>query len=153
MTSMQEKSIWCGNFWHRGAPDSNIVLAQIWPTSGPHRFHTGHMWAGSGQTLLAVWDINYFYTIMHFKEKISGSKKKNLLASLIMYYEITIRTFSQTANNLTNIFLKTCLSNSLPQNKQCDHLHVTKPNTSVPWFCQMFKSNIKSLKICQKINK
>ncbi len=36
-------------------PDSNIVLAQIRPTSGPREIHAGQMWAGSGPTLLAIW--------------------------------------------------------------------------------------------------
>ncbi len=38
-------------------PDSNIVLAQIWPTSGPREIHAGQMWFVSLPTLLAVWDM------------------------------------------------------------------------------------------------
>ncbi len=43
-------------FKQRHTPDSNIVLAQIQPTSGPCEIHAGQMWAGSGPTLLAVWE-------------------------------------------------------------------------------------------------
>ncbi len=41
----------------RSTPDSNIVLAQIRPTSGPCEIHAGQMLARSVPTLLAVWDI------------------------------------------------------------------------------------------------
>ncbi len=36
-------------------PDSNIVLAQIRPTSGPCEIYAGQMWAGSGPIQVVVW--------------------------------------------------------------------------------------------------
>ncbi len=39
-------------------PGSNIFLSQIQSTSGLCEIHAGQVWAGSGPTLLAVWEVS-----------------------------------------------------------------------------------------------
>ncbi len=72
-------------------PRQQAVSAQIRPTSGPHGFHTGQMWAGSGPKLCCCLGNEYDHALIHLLS--CCSNPHGFLSSMKMWYLATSQLF------------------------------------------------------------